>query len=76
MVTSMTSGLLPPSWSRRPPPKIMAHCAIVAVEHDINFVRALDTDTLVLHQGRFFRRGPFAEIEADDAVRDVYLGRR
>ncbi len=50
--------------------------AIVAVEHDIGFVRALGADTLVLHQGKTFRRGPFAEIEADEAVRDVYLGRR
>lgn len=50
--------------------------AVIAVEHDISFVRALGADTLVLHQGRFFRQGPFAEIEADEAVRDVYLGRR
>jgi branched-chain amino acid transport system ATP-binding protein/urea transport system ATP-binding protein len=50
--------------------------AIVAVEHDISFVRALDVDTLVLHQGRTFRRGPFPTVEADEAVRDVYLGRR
>jgi len=49
--------------------------AIVAVEHDIGFVRALDADTLVLHQGRAFRRGPFPMIEADEGVRDVYLGR-
>ena len=50
--------------------------AVIAVEHDISFVRALDADTLVLHQGRKFRRGPFREIEADDEVRDIYLGRR
>ncbi len=56
--------------------RLQARLAIIAVEHDISFVRALDADTLVLHQGRFFRRGPFAEIEADPAVRDVYLGRR
>ncbi|WP_235999577.1 ATP-binding cassette domain-containing protein [Bradyrhizobium uaiense] len=56
--------------------RLKRHTAIIAVEHDISFVRALDTDTLVLHQGRLFRRGPFSEIEADEAVRDVYLGRR
>ncbi len=56
--------------------RLKAHVAIIAVEHDINFVRALDTDTLVLHQGRFFRRGSFSQIEADEEVRDVYLGRR
>jgi ABC-type uncharacterized transport system ATPase subunit len=56
--------------------RLKERLAIIAVEHDISFVRALDTDTLVLHQGRFFRRGPFREIEADEAVRDVYLGKR
>ena len=56
--------------------RLSSRCTVVAVEHDINFVRALDTDTLVLHQGQFFRRAPFVEIEADEAVRDVYLGRR
>lgn len=56
--------------------RLKERLAIIAVEHDISFVRALDADTLVLHQGRFFRRGPFSEIEADEAVRDVYLGKR
>lgn len=50
--------------------------SIVAVEHDIRFVRALNCQTLVLHQGRRLRSGPFHDIEADEMVRDVYLGRR
>jgi ABC-type uncharacterized transport system ATPase subunit len=56
--------------------RLKSRLAIIAVEHDISFVRALDADTLVLHQGRFFRHGPFSEIEADEAVRAVYLGKR
>ena len=56
--------------------RLKGQFSIVTVEHDIRFVRALDCDTLVLHQGRFLRRGPFREIEADEMVRDVYLGRR
>ena len=50
--------------------------SIVAVEHDIRFVRALNCETLVLHQGRRLRSGPSHDIEADEMVRDVYLGRR
>ena len=56
--------------------RLKGQFSIVAVEHDIRFVRTLDCDTLVLHQGRFLRRGSFREIEADEMVRDVYLGRR
>ncbi len=56
--------------------RLRSEFSIVAVEHDIRFVRALNCETLVLHQGKRLRSGPFAEIEADDVVRDVYLGRR
>jgi len=40
------------------------------------FVRALDCHTMVMHQGRVIAAGPFAAIEADETVRDVYLGRQ
>jgi ABC-type uncharacterized transport system ATPase subunit len=50
--------------------------AIIAIEHDMRFVRQLACRTMVLHQGRLIAEGPFAEIEANDLVRDVYLGRR
>ncbi|TIT38037.1 MAG: ATP-binding cassette domain-containing protein [Mesorhizobium sp.] len=56
--------------------RLKGEFSIVAVEHDIRFVRALNCETLVLHQGRRLRSGPFHDIEADDMVRDVYLGRR
>ncbi|WP_192248320.1 ATP-binding cassette domain-containing protein [Mesorhizobium caraganae] len=56
--------------------RLRGEFSIVAVEHDIRFVRALNCETLVLHQGRRLRSGPFHDIEADEMVRDVYLGRR
>ncbi|MER8850264.1 ATP-binding cassette domain-containing protein [Mesorhizobium australicum] len=56
--------------------RLKGEFSIVAVEHDIRFVRALNCETLVLHQGRLLRSGPFRDIEADEMVRDVYLGRR
>ena len=55
--------------------RLKGEFSIVAVEHDIRFVRALNCETLVLHQGRRLRSGPFHDIEADEMVRDVYLGR-
>ncbi|UVK44103.1 ATP-binding cassette domain-containing protein [Mesorhizobium sp. AR07] len=56
--------------------RLRGEFSIVAVEHDIRFVRALNCETLVLHQGRRLRSGPFHDIETDEMVRDVYLGRR
>jgi ABC-type uncharacterized transport system ATPase subunit len=49
--------------------------AIIAIEHDMRFVRQLNCRTMVLHQGRLIAEGSFAEIEANALVRDVYLGR-
>jgi len=54
---------------------LRADCAVVAVEHDLRFVRAMNCHTLVLHQGKILRSGDFSDIERDETVRDVYLGR-
>jgi len=48
----------------------------VVIEHDMRFVRALACRTTVMHQGQIIADGRFDEIEADELVRDVYLGRR
>jgi ABC-type uncharacterized transport system ATPase subunit len=49
---------------------------VIVIEHDMGFVRALGAQTVVLHQGEIIAAGPFAEIENNDVVRDIYLGRR
>src|SRR5690625_4058805 len=49
--------------------------ATIAIEHDMRFVRALECNTAVLHQGRLIAEGSFAEVEQNPMVRDVYLGR-
>jgi ABC-type uncharacterized transport system ATPase subunit len=49
--------------------------AVMAIEHDMSFVRALGCHTYVMHQGVIIVEGQFAEIEANELVRDVYLGR-
>lgn len=48
--------------------------AIVVVEHDMDFVRALDAPVTVLHQGRVLATGSMADIQDDARVREVYLG--
>lgn len=50
--------------------------AVVVIEHDMAFIRRLASRTLVMHQGKIIADGPFAAIEEDALVRDVYLGRR
>lgn len=50
--------------------------AVIVIEHDMRFVRAVDSRTMVLHQGRIIADGPFGEIERNATVRDIYLGRQ
>jgi len=50
--------------------------AIVAIEHDMQFIRDLAAPTTVLHQGRVIADGPFEAIERDETIRDIYLGRQ
>ncbi len=55
--------------------KLAETTAVMAIEHDMGFVRALGCRTIVMHHGRVIAEGTFAEIEEDSLVRDVYLGR-
>ncbi len=48
--------------------------AIVVVEHDMDFVRALNAPVTVLHQGSVLAEGSMAEIQANPDVMRVYLG--
>jgi urea ABC transporter ATP-binding protein UrtD len=48
--------------------------SIIVIEHDIDFIRKLDSQIMVLHLGRVLTEGRFAEVSADQRVRDVYLG--
>ena len=40
-------------------------CAIIIIEHDMRFVRDLDTRTLVMHQGEVICEGSFSEVGND-----------
>lgn len=48
---------------------------VIVIEHDMRFVRELGEPVTVMHQGRILREGSFAEIEQDETVRDIYLGK-
>lgn len=48
---------------------------LVVVEHDMEFVRALDAPVTMFHEGKVFTRGTVEELRTDDRVLDIYLGR-
>ncbi len=48
--------------------------AIVVIEHDMSLVKALAATVYVLHNGTLLAEGSVAEIQADPAVRAVYVG--
>jgi urea transport system ATP-binding protein len=51
--------------------------SIVVVEHDMTFVKqiARDGNVTVLHQGSVLCEGKFDEVQSNQKVREVYLGR-
>jgi branched-chain amino acid transport system ATP-binding protein len=55
---------------------LLGRVTVLAIEHDIHFIRALNCHTIVMHQGRILVSGSFEAIERNETVRDVYLGRQ
>lgn len=47
---------------------------VLAVEHDMNFVRQVADQVTVLHLGRVFAQGTMDAIVADERVAAIYLG--
>ncbi|MEL6232989.1 MAG: urea ABC transporter ATP-binding protein UrtD [Pseudomonadota bacterium] len=47
---------------------------IIVVEHDMAFVREIAERITVMHMGKLLAEGPMAQIEADPAVQEAYLG--
>ena len=46
----------------------------IVIEHDMAFVRSLNSDVTVLHLGQVIAEGPMSVVERDEQVRAVYLG--
>lgn len=50
--------------------------SIIVVEHDMAFVRSLGVEITVFHNGRIFVTGSLADIEKNEDVQRLYLGKR
>ncbi|EPC0988713.1 ATP-binding cassette domain-containing protein, partial [Enterobacter hormaechei] len=49
--------------------------SLMVVEHDMGFVETIADHVTVLHQGRVLAEGSLREVQANEQVIDVYLGR-
>ncbi len=49
--------------------------SVIVVEHDMEFVRALDCRVTALHEGAMLAEGTLDAVSANEAVIEVYLGR-
>lgn len=47
---------------------------IIVIEHDMAFVRSLDSCTSVFHLGSLFAQGSYTDIENNEDVHKIYLG--
>ncbi|ARK32770.1 urea ABC transporter ATP-binding protein UrtD [Halalkalibacter krulwichiae] len=56
--------------------KLKQKCTIIVVEHDMDFVRKFAERVTVMHEGRLLCNGSMAEVQANERVMEVYLGRK
>ncbi|WP_248927880.1 urea ABC transporter ATP-binding protein UrtD [Paenibacillus hamazuiensis] len=56
--------------------KISDRQTVVVVEHDMEFVRKYAKTVTVMHEGSVLCEGTMQDIQQDDKVAEVYLGRR
>jgi len=49
--------------------------SVLIVEHDMHFVRQFSAKVTVLHAGRVLTEGPMSEVQNDERVIEVYLGK-
>jgi urea transport system ATP-binding protein len=49
--------------------------SLMVVEHDMSFIRSISEKVTVLHEGSVLAEGPLEQVQADERVIEVYLGR-
>lgn len=50
-------------------------CSVLIVEHDMDFVRNFSTKVAVMHEGKVLCEGTMDDIQDNEEVKEVYLGR-
>ncbi len=55
--------------------RIAGDHSVVVVEHDMEFVRSLESRVTVLHEGAVLAEGSLEKVQNDEQVIEVYLGR-
>ena len=55
--------------------EISGERSVVVVEHDMEFIKALDCPVTVLHEGRVLAEGTLEKVQNNEEVIEVYLGR-
>lgn len=56
--------------------EIVRKRTVVVVEHDMEFVRNFASKVTVMHEGRLLKEGTMEEVQRDDRVAEVYLGKK
>ena len=49
--------------------------SVLVIEHDMEFVRSIARTVTVLHEGSVLCEGPVDQVQKDERVMEVYLGR-
>lgn len=55
--------------------EISKECSVLVVEHDMDFVRNFSTSVVVMHEGKVLCQGAMKDIQENEEVKNVYLGR-
>ncbi len=56
--------------------QIRENRTIVVVEHDMDFVRNFSSKVTVMHEGTLLTEGTMAEVQSNERVAEVYLGKK
>jgi branched-chain amino acid transport system ATP-binding protein len=56
--------------------EINRECALIVVEHDMNFIRMIAKTVTVLHQGTIIKEDTPDRIMSDPLVQQIYLGKK
>lgn len=55
--------------------QIKENRSVVVVEHDMDFVRQFSSKVTVMHEGTLLTEGTMAEVQSNEKVAEVYLGK-